>query len=141
MKTISLTQNKHALVDDSDYMYLMRWKWCYSHGYALRGSSPNRIYMHRLINKTPKGLDTDHINHDTLDNRRNNLRTVTHSENLRNSKLSKSNKSGHRGIYWDSERKKWRTSITENGKRILYKRFSTLDEAARAYDKFKESYH
>jgi len=71
MKRIKLTQEKVALVDDADFEFLNQWKWFYHQtGYA---KSCHR-YMHRLINKTPKGFHTDHINRNKLDNRKSNLR-------------------------------------------------------------------
>src|SRR3990167_10859282 len=80
MKRIKLTQGKFAIVDNEDFEWLNQWKWHYnnSDGYAYRtkvfrrinGKQPKEhISIHRLINKTPKGMETDHINHNRLDNR------------------------------------------------------------------------
>src|SRR3990167_164487 len=109
MKKIKLTQNKYALVDDEDFKELNQSKWlCDSSGYAGRdvGGRKNkkRILMHRLLNNTPKGFHTDHINRDKLDNRKENLRTTTCSQNILNSKLSKKNTSGHKGVEWYKNR-------------------------------------
>jgi len=78
MKKIQLTQGHFTLIDDEDYDFLMQWKWCYSgHGYAMRSElisringkrKQNQIYMHRIINKTPRGAITDHIDGDGLNN-------------------------------------------------------------------------
>lgn len=84
MKEIELTQGQVAIVDDDDYEYLSQWKWCasYSHGfYAVRYKN---IKMHRVICKAPRNMSVDHINHNTLDNRKSNLRICTHQENMRN---------------------------------------------------------
>ena len=73
-----------AKVDVSDFDYLSQWKWkLHKNGYAYRNSRHGNIYMHRLILNPPNGLETDHINLDRLDNRRENLRAVTHAENLK----------------------------------------------------------
>lgn len=70
---IPLTNGKVAIVDAEDFDYLNQWKWCCNHGYAIRngkrvnGKRIMMIRMHRLINQTPKGLDTDHINRNKLD--------------------------------------------------------------------------
>lgn len=92
MKKIPLTNDdRFCLVDDEDYSKLAKYKWCSSKGrddpvgYALTTTPPTRS-MHRMIlkneiEKSPRNLVTDHINKNTFDNRRKNLRLVTISEN------------------------------------------------------------
>lgn len=76
MGTILLTKGFSAIVDDDDYEFLSQWKWHWTGGYAVRntagsnGRKQKRLHMHRIINKTPDGSQTDHINGDTLDNRK-----------------------------------------------------------------------
>ena len=124
MKKIKLTQDKYALVDDDDFEWLNQWKWCFDGEYVSRrkhilgsGSSgtqkTRKIYMHRLINKTPIGYETDHIDRNKLNNQRNNLRTVNHSSNRMNISLQKNNTSGYKGVscYIDGRKKKWLASI------------------------------
>jgi hypothetical protein len=66
-----------------------------THGYALR----NQTLLHRLLMNPPPGMEVDHINGDRLDNRRENLRLVTHAENVANRALrNKVNESGFRGV-------------------------------------------
>ncbi|MCR4328925.1 MAG: HNH endonuclease [Candidatus Roizmanbacteria bacterium] len=99
MKFIYLTNHPDmVIVDDEDFEYLNQWKWCSSIGrlkqnhYAIRTTHTKEIYtiaMHRLLCKAPKGMYVDHINNNTLDNRRSNLRIVTASENQRNLKKKK----------------------------------------------------
>lgn len=94
MKKIPLTQGQFAIVDDWWYDYLMQWKWYArwnpeTHSYyAMRneGKSPHRtsVMMSRVIMKTPKKMECDHKNHNTLDNREKNLRNVTTSQNQMN---------------------------------------------------------
>ena len=67
----------------------------------------------------PKGLVVDHINGNTLDNRRSNLRVCTQSQNLMNSKKPSNNKSGFKGISWHKSSKSWQVYITANKKRII----------------------
>jgi flagellar basal body rod protein FlgC len=90
--------------------------------------------MHRLIMNTPDGMDTDHINSNGLDNRRQNLRICTHAENLANRKKQISNTSGYKGVSWDKSCKKWAANISICGKYKKLGRFTDLVEAARAYD-------
>ena len=95
MKYIPLTQGKQAIVDDEDFERVNQWKWCFHKGnneknaYAFRFNS---IRMHRFILNVPKGLHVDHINGDTLDNRKSNLRMCTNSENQLNSYRHRDNK-------------------------------------------------
>ena len=81
--------NKEILFDEVDQSIVDSRKWhINNNGYAVwRGLSNGKkstIRLHRLINDTPKGMFTDHINHNRLDNRQCNLRACTQSENMRN---------------------------------------------------------
>lgn len=88
--------------------------------------------LHRIIMDAPKGLQVDHINHDTLDNRKNNLRLATTSENQQNRESCQSNsKSGIRGVCWDKQRRKWKCHIKLNGKKVYAKFFDNIEDAER----------
>lgn len=86
VRTIPLTQGKLALVDDDLYEYLCQWKWYYNNGYALAYDKETKraIRMHRFITTPLDSEVVDHINHNTLDNRRENLRVCTQAENCQN---------------------------------------------------------
>lgn len=94
MKIIELTQGYICVVSDEDYKVLKKYSWCVSRGagrnrkqgepYAATVVNRKKIYMHRLIMGSPKDKIVDHINNQTLDNRRSNLRVVTAKENMRN---------------------------------------------------------
>ena len=73
--------------------------------------------------------DTDHINHSRDDNRFSNLRQATGVENGRNKSLSKNNKSGFTGVFWDKARNKWKAYININGKSKHLGCFTDIDEA------------
>ena len=134
MKKIPLTQGKYAFVDDDDYNNLSGYKWYYNKGYAVRGSSP-KILMHRIINKTPKGMDTDHINRNTLDNRKQNLRGCTRSQNCTNRPAQKHGSSGFKGVSWHKHRKAWSAYVCVNKKMIYLGYFENKEDAAKAHDK------
>src|SRR3990167_9413025 len=144
MKKIPLTQGKYAIVDDEDFDWLNQWKWCFETlGYAMRGKYLGKINgkyknvgikMHRLINKTPDSLDTDHINGDRLDNRKINLRTALPIQNQANAKVRKDSKSGIKGVRWMVRNKKWQARVG-GGKNRYLGLFETLEEAALAYKK------
>ena len=135
MRTIKLTQGKVALVDNEDFSYLSQWSWCYNKGYAVRSLNPGKVRMHRLINNTPDGFVTDHIDHNKLNNQRINLRTANSSQNISNSKIHKDNVHGFKGIVWSGLRNKWKARIIVNRKEIHLGLFQTKKEAAEAYNK------
>ncbi len=95
---LGLKHECYAIVDDEDYLFLMNWKWfcrptakyiyayrySTSSDYEVSGVTTSRILMHRIIMKTPPHLEVDHINHNTLDNRKANLRNVTKRQNAQN---------------------------------------------------------
>lgn len=139
-KEIPLTQGKVALVDDRDYPEVSKFKWCtFTPGkiyYAVRGSPgvngrKHLIYMHSIIIGTPKGMQTDHINGDGLDNRRENLRVVTCRENQQNLHIKKTSK--YPGIYFDGMNRRWRVRIYVNKKRCSLGSFGNEEKAAQRY--------
>lgn len=131
MKRIKLTQGKYALVDNEDFEWLNQWKWhMSSHGYVMRRPPQSRIvYMHRLINGTPDDSDTDHINRNKLDNRRENLRIANKILNGRNRGENKNNTSGHKGISWDKRVRKWAVYLWNNYRKIHLGYCDELKEA------------
>ena len=144
MKEIPLTQGKITLVDDEDYEYLMQWKWyaekTKSGFMAVRHSSTkhgirNTILMHRLIMRCPKNMQVDHIHHDELDNRKNELRICTNRQNCHNRIPTRGLPSPFKGVYWDTSCRRWRSRITINGKLTYIGIFVNEIDAARAYDK------
>lgn len=145
MKYIQLTQNKKTIVSDEDYNFLNQWRWSYHRGYVVRSEyvkdkrTPKFIYMHRLINNTLEGMDTDHINRNKLDNRRENLRSATSSENKMNTGMWKHNTSKHKGVFWDKARRKWMAGIGYNHKFINLGRFLVLNDAIKARKKAERS--
>lgn len=132
---------EHAIVDESDYADLVKWRWFYTNaGYASRATNQGRkkwisIPMHRYLLKAPKGQDVDHINGNKLDNRRCNLRLVTRSHNKARGGVTKRNTSGYRGVSWDKRANKWLSIIIVNGKRIHIGLFDDIKAAAMAYNR------
>lgn len=85
----------------------------------------------------------DHIDGDRTNNRISNLRVVTRSENSKNTRLSRRNKSGVMGVYWAKDRNQWRVEIGDGNRRIKIGSYATLDEAvaARKAAEAKLNYH
>ena len=87
MKTISLTKGLHTLVDDIDFNFLSQFKWCAQRcstkDYASRHVDGKVIRMHRFLMDAKKGEVVDHINGNSLDNRKSNLRKTTKGFNSR----------------------------------------------------------
>ena len=85
-------------------------------------------------------LNIDHINGNRSDNRICNLRLANQSQNTANSKLSKANNSGFKGVTWRKDIKKWGSQLTFNYKHISLGCFETKEEAAEAYKKAANQY-
>lgn len=101
-------------------------------GYAQARINGELVLMHRLVMGRPGQGEIDHINRDKVDNRRNNLRIVSHGDNMSNLPLASNNTSGVRGVDWDANRSKWRAQIQKSGKNMHLGRFDTIEEALSA---------
>lgn len=155
-KIIALTKQQNTLVDADDYEWLNRWNW-YAHWdsrmgsfYAARTindySIPNhprwiQFRMHRAILNCSSDEHCDHKNHNTLDNRKKNLRKCSVAQNMHNRKIQSSNKSGFKGVAWNKTSRKWRAVITINGHKKHLGYFDSLEDAARAYDEAAKVYY
>ena len=77
--------------------------------------------MHRVVAKTPDSLEPDHISTDKLDNRKENLRNVTHAENGQNRnhhshRGGRPTSSRYKGVTWNRSRRCWTAQIRVNGR-------------------------
>ena len=149
MKKIKLTQGQYALIDDNMFGFLNQWKWCANWNprtksfYAVRNlplknGKQTLILMHRTIMNSPARVLTDHINHNTLDNRRENLRFATYSQNGMNRRKQLSSISNYKGVRWHKETKKWQARIKKEGKLIHLGLFLDIKKAAYAYNQAAE---
>jgi len=152
MKEIKLTQGKTTLVDDEDLEYLLQFKWYVSFNkvskrwvaqrHNIKNGKRKMVYMHREIMNAPDKLFVDHRNHDTLDNRKQNLRICTKTENAINRKGACINStSKYLGVSWNKNNNKWETYIAKNSKKIFLGFFNNEEKAAIIRDKVAIQLH
>lgn len=152
MKVIELTRGMVALIDDRDFEELSKYSW-HAHfnktngTYVARriihlGKKSKGVRMHRqIMGVTNPKIQVDHINLDTLDNRRSNLRLATNGNNECNKRKQPECSSIYKGVCWRKSSSKWRARINipnssgvGHGKRVELGSFSDQVEAAIAYD-------
>jgi hypothetical protein len=153
MMEIELTRGMVAVIDDQDAdLAYLKWhahenyRPTHTRYYAQRWGSP-RVSMHRVILERKIGRllfnceYTDHINHDTLDNRRSNLRIATNQENARNkSHRHAQTSSKYKGVSWNARDEKWQVYIGIDHKNKFVGYFHDETEAAHAYDNAARKY-
>lgn len=161
MKTITLGGTKAAgrvaLVDDEDYELVMQHKWHvderrlpsgrikgpYAVATTYPGGRRTNVKMHKLITGWPQ---TDHINHNGLDNRRENLREASNSQNAYNQRPQIGRASAFKGVRWHPQTGgaaggRWMAAIQSNGVVHHLGHFLSEEEAALAYDAAARELH
>lgn len=137
MKIILLTKGHFAQVSDEDYADLNAYKWYYHNkGYAARylNDIKQHIFMHNVVANTPDDKEADHINHDKLDNRRENLRNATKSQNLGNRLVNKNSTTGYKGVLYHKINENYIARIQIGKSRKFLGSYATAIAAAIAYN-------
>lgn len=152
MAILKINSNKYGLLDvlldDEDYLRIknefnnLNWTVTKNRNnlYVQKRVNKNNVYLHRFIMNCPKGKYVDHINHNTLDNRKENLRITNSADNIRNGKVRTNNKTGVNGVYYDKIRKKYVVKIKVNYKNIYLGRYEKLDEAKKKREEAEIKY-
>lgn len=136
--------NFEVLIDEEDIQKVNKYNWFvridkksenrfYVETFSSGSKERKKIMLHRYIMDCPDDMVVDHLNRNTLDNRKSNLRVCTQTENMQNRKAQKNTKLGIKNISIDKN--KYVFQITRN-KEHFRKRFKTLDEALN----FKKQY-
>lgn len=126
-------------IDIEDVEKVKGYKWSKdNYGYCIHTNL--NIKLHRYIMNCPEDMVVDHINHDTLDNRKENLRICTKKQNERNIKLRSNNISGYTGVGFHKETNKWRAYIQKDNKLITLGLFENKKDAIKARKEAEKEY-
>lgn len=147
MKEMRLSDWKIAMVDDEDFLRIQdrgyAWMWSPKKKGSKLGCvtsnnknlpGPSHLKLHRFVMNAKPGQMIDHIDGNTLNNQKTNLRFCSHSQNNANKRLSQESKSGFKGVSWCSCTNLWRARIKQNGSSFTLGRFKNKIEAAICYD-------
>ena len=145
MAEITLSTGKIVLIDDDDYEEISKHRWgekiygkhkkfCYAITNIKQDGKQKRVFMHRFIMDAQRGQLVDHINHNTLDNRKSNLRFVDRTQNQCNRVKMPSKFSKYKGVFKSCASKKWKARIKYRGKYYELGYYEDEAIAALAYD-------
>ena len=142
MALLPVGKNCVTIIDVEDLSLLSIYKWSLTgRKYAGTSMSGNLVYLHRMLMGDADGVEYDHRNGFTLDNRKCNLRIATHHQNMQNrrkqeffGKPDRLTSSKYKGVYFRKDRQRWSAYIGGPDTREWLGCFSTQEEAALAYN-------
>ena len=135
--------NRQFIFDKEDFEKVQKYHWYEESNGYIRSSGKkkeDKVHIHRLIMGFPDGMNIDHINHNTFDNRKSNLRIATTSQNAMNHVLGTRNTSGVTGVVWVKSRNNWKAEIKLNGETIYLGSFDKFDDAEKTRKEAEEKY-
>lgn len=135
MKTCTATNRIEFLIDDAEYEEVITHTWTEHNGALYTRIGNNIVNLARFLLNCPKGLEVDHIDHNRLNNQKNNLRICTSQQNNMNRCKSLAKSSKYKGVSWKKEKHKWEVYIKLNHKIIHLGRFMNEIDAAKTYNK------
>jgi hypothetical protein len=161
MTIIHLTTRKglnfDIIIDTEDLNKVINfpYKWCVAKnhsGYYARATQYLGMFdgefkyitpeLHRFLIDAKENEFVDHINHNTLDNRKSNLRIATNDENTKHREgKNKNNKSGYRNVCWHTKEGKWFVQLQINGRNTVLGKFNDIDEAGSFANEMREKYY
>jgi len=133
------------IIDDEDFEKVKGYTWVlnfrknrnvfYAERTRTKDKDKKNFRMHRLIMDCPEGMTVDHINRNTLDNRKENLRICSNKENVRNSKKRKDGiTSKYKGVHYAKKRDVFVSQITVDKEHKFLGHFKNEEDAAIAYN-------
>jgi hypothetical protein len=142
----------YAWVDAEDAELVKGFRWYRNSGYVERAVhariakgkySKRHVMLHRHLLGLDgvAGIEIDHIDGDPLNNRRSNLRVVTHAQNMQNRRKQSGTSSRYRGVHWNSQRSKWRAGLRVDGRFVDLGHFADEDEAGAVARKARAELH
>lgn len=131
--------------DLEDYDIIKNYCWRIdSNGYVTSNEINTRdvIYLHRLVLGLSEDdiCDVDHIKHRLFDNRKSQIRIISHFRNLQNHVIPKNNTSGIAGVSWNKRKEQWEAYINIKRRRKNLGLYSDFDEAVKVRKKAEEKY-
>jgi hypothetical protein len=139
MSLALLTRKGEVILVDNDFPLIDRLWRVANTGYAVRDIGGKQELLHNLVLPSIPGMCRDHINGNKLDNRRQNLRYVTHAQNMLN--RAGSSACGIKGVSVHKASGKWQAQIRVGGKVTYLGLFNTPEEAGSAYAEASARYH
>ena len=134
LRDFAKTVIAYAIVDDDEWHRLAKHSWCsVNKRYAVSKINNENIFMHQVL--LPGHDVIDHINHNGLDNRKENLRPTDASGNAQNRPKAANCASIYKGVWYSKEKKKWAADIKKNYIKYRLGYFMNEKDAALAYNK------
>ena len=144
LKAHNTSDNMEILIDADDYDKVKDYCWCISKGrkweYAMTRIKNETVLLHRFIMNLQSDMVVDHINGNTLDNRKSNLRICTNQQNCFNHAVSCNNSSGYTGVTWHRLANKWQVHIRFNKKTLYLGLFENIDDAVAVRKQAEKQY-
>ena len=147
---VTLTKGYKAVIDVEDVPSVEAYNWRVqtkgNNAYAVRsepigGGKQTTVRMHRQITDASPETQVDHIDHNGLNNKRQNLRLCEGIHNTWNARRRCNNTSGYKGVSWSGAMSKWRARINVKGEEHRLGYFDTPQEAHQAYCEASKKYH
>ena len=146
---VGLTSNGVEFYFDKDDLDIVK-EYCWQqdkYGYITakgrkgQPKNPSRRLHREIMSPIPDGYYVDHINHNPADCRKDNLRLCTPNQNMYNSKIPITNKSGYKGVCWVKSIGKWHSYLTHNHVVENLGYYDDINDAVKARRNAEEKYH